>query len=225
MKQIVRIIQSYAHSNGVDMVSVFQEVLDYLIEAFSVDAYIDCKGDYSLIFQLAEKKNPEFFPIIRRWIEKTDQDIKAEGCADFFGALYEECFLTHGKARNMGQYFTPMSLCLAMAAMERKTDCPVFGEPSCGSGRNALAHWAVSDKSKLTFYRCEDLDPISVKMCALNMLMNGMYGTVICHNSLDPSDFIFAYAVNEVRVPIPTPAYSIRQLTKEQYFNYQTKLV
>lgn len=222
MKQVMKIMQGYAHRNGIDMNSVFNAVLDFLIDAFSVEAFIGCKGDYTEIFKRAETRQPEFMDILHRWIEKSDEVMPKEGCFDFFGTLYEECFCSKSKASAMGQYFTPMSLCLAMAAVQHG-DCRVFGEPSCGSGRNALAHYAHSDKAQLTTYRCEDLDPTSVKMCALNMMMNGMYGTVICHNSLDPGDFIFAYAVNEVRVPLPSPAVSIRKITANEYFGFWSK--
>lgn len=54
-----------------------------------------------------------------------------------------------------------------------------------------------------------DLDPVSVKMCTLNMTINGMTGIVTHANSLTGKVF-GCYVVNEVKYPLPCPACSIR---------------
>lgn len=212
-------MQTYAHGRGIDMQSVFTEMLNFFIETFSVESFIRYKGNMAAIFEKRRKDNPELLELLKHWIQTAEDKIASEGICDWFGALYEECFLGKTKASAMGQFFTPLPLCQVMISAlsgdgERGE---VVSEPSCGSGRNVLAHWQQADKSKLIFYRCEDLDPTSVKMCALNMMITGMYGSVVCHDSLDPTSFHFGYAVNEIRYPIPSPYYSVRSMSKDEY--------
>ena len=219
MKKIIKLLQTYAHSEGRDMQSVFTEMLDFFIGTFTPDLLIKHKGDMSAIFAEREAENSPLFEALGYWIRAAEESIAKDGISDFFGELYESMFLGKSKASAMGQFFTPIALCQTMANVMPADDRMVVGEPSCGSGRNVLAHWQTADKSKHIEYRCEDLDPCSVKMCALNMMINEMYGRVICHDSLDPKSFHFGFAINEVRYPFPSPYYSIRPITKEQYFN------
>lgn len=219
MKKTIKILQTYAHSEGRDMQSVFMEMLDFFIETFSPDEFIMHKGDMSAIFASRHETNPIMSEAMEHWLRSAGDKISSSGVSDFFGELYESMFLGKSKASAMGQFFTPMPLCQVMASLLQSPDACVIGEPSCGSGRNVLAHWQSADKGKLITYRCEDLDPTSVKMCILNMMINGMYGTVICHDSLDPSSFHFGFAVNEVRYPLPSPYYSIRAITRDEYIN------
>lgn len=217
MKKTIKLLQAYAHSEGRDVQSVFSEMLDFFIETFSVENFIKFKGDLPALFASRKESNPIIFEAMEHWLIYAEKDIADNGVCDFFGELYESMFLGKSKASAMGQFFTPMPLCQSMASVLQTPDTKIVGEPSCGSGRNVLAHWQSADKSKLIEYRCEDLDPISVRMCSLNMMINGMYGRVICHDSLDPNSFHFGYAINEVRYPLPSPYYSIRPITKEQY--------
>lgn len=219
MKNTIKLLQTYAHSGGRDMQSVFVEMLDFFIATFSPDEFVKYKGDMSALFAYRRESNSTMFEAMEHWLRSAEDNISSSGVSDFFGELYESMFLGRSKASAMGQFFTPMPLCQAMSSLLQSPDARVIGEPSCGSGRNVLSHWQSADKGKLIIYRCEDLDPTSVKMCTLNMMINGMYGTVICHNSLDPSSFHFGYAVNEIRYPFPSPFYSIRSITREEYIN------
>ena len=217
MKKTIKLLQTYAHSGGRDMQSVFIEMLDFFIETFSPEEFVKYKGDMSALFASRRELNTTMFEAMEHWLRSAEEHIQKDGVSDFFGELYESMFLGKSKASAMGQFFTPMPLCQAMASLLQSPEAKLINEPSCGSGRNVLAHWQSADKSKLITYRCEDLDPTSVKMCTLNMMINGMYGTVVCHDSLDPSSFHFGYAVNEIRYPIPSPFYSIRSISREEY--------
>ena len=219
MKKTIKLLQAYAHQTGKEMQSVFIEMLDFFIGTFSPELLIKHKGDMSAVFVERESGNGILFEALGNWIRTAEESIAKDGISDFFGELYESMFLGKSKASAMGQFFTPIALCQTMANFMPTDDRMVVGEPSCGSGRNVLAHWQKADRSKFIEYLCEDLDPCSVKMCALNMMINEMYGRVICHDSLDHKSFHFGYAINEVRYPLPSPYYSIRAITKEQYFN------
>lgn len=223
MKKTTKLLQTYAHSCGRDMQSVFVEMLDFFIGTFSPDVFVKYKGDMSALFASRYESNHTMFEAMEHWLRSADEHILKDGVSDFFGELYESMFLGKSKASAMGQFFTPMPLCQVMASLLQSPDAQIIAEPSCGSGRNVLAHWQNADKTKLITYRCEDLDPTSVKMCALNMMINGMYGTVICHDSLDPASFHFGFAINEIRYPLPSHYYSIRPLTSEEYRKESSK--
>ena len=85
------------------------------------------------------------------------------------------------------------------------------GDPACGSGRTLLAAYT---ENKSGYYVGEDIDGISCKMCALNLMVHGARGRVICHDTIaSPVYFNWGYEINEVRYPIPTPFYSLRLIS------------
>lgn len=214
MKKAIKILQSYAHTQGREMQSIFADMLDFFIETFSTANFMKFKGDMSQLFLWRKNVNPLMYELLENWITLAEESITKNGISDFFGEFYECMFLGKTKASALGQFFTPLPLCQIMASLLQSPGSIIVNEPACGSGRNILAHWQYADKSKLIEYRCEDLDPISVKMCALNMMINGMYGQVICHDALVPDSFHFGYAINEIRYPFPSPFYSIRYIPK-----------
>lgn len=211
-----------ASKTGRDIPVFFQDFLTWLIDAFSVQKLIEHNADYANLFAQLANNNELFHSCLIDWVKYTDSQLAKHKCVDFFGEVYEWCFQSKSKAARMGQYFTPYSIGKLMADILRDNTIEHGGvtycsEPSCGSGRNLLAVWESADWNKRYTFFAEDLDPVSVKMCALNMMMNGMFGYVICHNSLFPDDFIFGYAVNEVRNPFPSNYFSVRQISADEY--------
>ena len=214
MKRAIKILQSYAHSEGREMQSVFDDMLDFFLTTFEPAYFLKFKGNVPELLYWRKEQNPILFEILVLWMASAAEAIDRTGVSDFFGEFYESMFLGKTKASAMGQFFTPMPLCQVMASLLQSHGEIIVNEPACGSGRNVLAHWQHADKSKFVEYRCEDLDPTSAKMCALNMMINGMYGTVVCHDALDPTSFHFGYVINEIRYPLPSPFYSIRYIPK-----------
>lgn len=213
MKTLIKTLNKESNARGVNISTLFENMLDFFLETFEPSRFIAHKGDMSAVFAEREKDDAVLFNLLRHWIETAEEEIARKGICDFFGELYESLFLGKSKASAMGQFFTPMVLSQVMAECTGGEDPDVL-EPSCVSGRNVLAHWEQADKTRPPYYKCVDLDPISVKMCTLNMMINGMIGEVTCKDSLDLSDrFHFAYRVNEVRWPFPSPFYSIRLIT------------
>lgn len=214
-------IIAYASSNGKDIPICFQDWLQWLIALFSVDNLIKHNADYNAIMSAAKTDHPLFAECLTMWVNESLEHQQQHKCVDFFGEVYEWCFQSKSKAARMGQYFTPYSIGSLMSrclGKQEECDGAIFcSEPSCGSGRNLLALWQDANWNQKHVFYAEDLDPVSVKMCALNMMINGMFGYVVCHNTLMPDDFIFAYAVNEVRDPIPCNYFSIRQITQEEF--------
>lgn len=215
------IIIAFATKTGRDIPVCFQDWLQWLIDLFSIENLIKTNVDYSAIMAVAQSEHPVFSKALTLWVKCALEYQKEHKCVDFFGEVYEWCFQSKSKASRMGQYFTPYSIGVLMTrCIREQEECQgtIFSnEPSCGSGRNLLALWQDADWNKRHIFYAEDLDPVSVKMCALNMMINGMAGYVVCHNTLIPDDFVFAYAINEVRDPIPTNLFSIRQISQQEF--------
>lgn len=214
-------IISYASANGKDTTVCFHEWLQWLVSLFSIDTLINHSCDYYMIMNEAKSNHPVFAECLDMWVNESLEHQSRHKCIDFFGEVYEWCFQSKSKAARMGQYFTPYSIGLlisrCLGEQESHNEKIFCSEPSCGSGRNLLALWQDADWNRKHVFYAEDLDPVSVKMCALNMMINGMFGYVICHNTLIPDDFIFGYAINEVRDPMPCDYFSIRQITPREF--------
>lgn len=93
---------------------------------------------------------------------------------------------------------------------------------ACGSGRTLVSHfmetYRQTGKHPVSYYyQGEDIDIVSVKMCALNMMIHGMRGRAIRHDTLmEPVSFDYGFEINEVRYPFPTPFYSLRPITYQE---------
>ena len=218
MKEIANKLITIASMSGEDTQVSFNRFLDYAIECFSLERLIEADGDYNIIFEKLKRENHRFFPVFADFIIKSAGYIAENDVYDFFGNIYEEMFQSGRKAATMGQFFTPQTIGDICAKIIYDGCNAVVSEPSCGSGRNLLSIFA-RNKSISHYFIAEDLDSVSVKMCALNMVINGMRGCCICHNTLFPEDFIFGYEVNEVRYPFPCNCYSIRFMTERDYKN------
>lgn len=119
---------------------------------------------------------------------------------DVLGDFFEQNI---SNGRN-GQFFTPPTICEFMASIvgvDRESEEPKQTEPlrildpSCGSGRMLLAAHRQS-KYPNEYYGI-DIDRTCVKMTALNMFFNGMFGSeVMCANALSPDDFVISYRIS-----------------------------
>ena len=92
---------------------------------------------------------------------------------------------------------------------------------ACGSGRLLLAHYIEKSRTDHSAgrrfrYIAQDSDPLVCKMCVLNFMAHGMYGEVICQNTLSMSVPSVVYYINEVKYPFNTPYYSIRAVHNEK---------
>lgn len=224
MKQAIDKLGAYACKIGKDFSIAFEEMLDFFIETFDIGRVMRHECNYSALLAERKQDNPDMFELLVMWLELTTQGIKKNGAYDFFGTMYEEVVKGKFKSSSMGQFFTPLNLCQVMAELIYSPEMQTVNDCSCGSGRTLLAHFMKSDKTKFYYYYAEDLDPICVKMCALNFMIHGMLGQVVHHDTLK-QDFLGAYEVNEIKWPIPTPCCSIRKISEEEYWNRRDWLV
>ena len=199
--------QSSKHSRPQEM--ALSDFCDYLIEFFSIDAFKAGTTEYRQHVLSCTKQNPDFAGLTFQWL-------------DVFGNLYEEMYLSRGKASKTGQFFTPQSVSDLMARISTlgAGDHGEVNDCAAGSGRLLLAHYM--EKSKLDHsagrrfeYVAQDSDPIACKMCALNLMVHGMYGRVECRDTLRMTEPTVVYVINEVKYPISTPYYSVRKILAE----------
>ncbi len=109
------------------------------------------------------------------WVEYLT-NVEEKTWSDPLGTLYEE-ITSRFKSQMLGQFFTPESVCNLMASITANKD--EFGQnindPCCGSGRMLLAHENIS---KGNYCIGADIDPVCVKMSALNLALHGIKGEI-----------------------------------------------
>lgn len=212
--------QADKHSRPQEM--ALSDFCDYLIEFFSIDVFKAGTAEYSQHVLSYTKKNPYFAGLAFQWLDDVATAMERGEWLDVFGLLYEEMYLSRGKASKTGQFFTPQSVSDLMARISTlgAGDHGKVNDCAAGSGRLLLAHYM--EKSKLDHsagrrfkYVAQDSDPIACKMCALNLMVHGMNGRVECRNTLSMDEPSVVYAINEVKYPFNTPYYSVRKILAE----------
>ena len=212
--------QASKHSRPQEM--ALSDFCDYLIEFFSIDAFKAGTDEYIQHVLSCTRKNPDFAELAFLWLDDVATAMERGEWLDLFGILYEEMYLSRGKASKTGQFFTPPSVSDLMAQIgtQKAEDHGKVNDCAAGSGRLLLAHYM--EKSKLGHsagrrfeYVAQDSDPIACKMCALNFMVHGMYGRVECRDTLRMTEPTVVYVVNEVKYPFNTPYYSVRKILAE----------
>lgn len=190
-----RTFEIVAYGSGYE--TVFNDFMEMCICAFTRNPTTGLsyyEGEYLERiepYKKNEKMNhfPHLLGILIAYMEKHKDDTEGN---DLLGTFYEQEL---SRGRN-GQFFTPFHICELMASLNEDNDTSPKNvlDPCCGSGRMLLAY---SKKSPLQhrFYGI-DIDPMCVKMTAINLFLNGRSGEVLCANALNPNDFRFAYRVS-----------------------------
>lgn len=207
INQIDKLLSEYAFKRGADFAQLFDQWLDWIIGWFDKE-YILSK-DCNLVTVTEEMKadNETFFECFSLVAQATSHNIEQKGWYDAFGSLYEEKAKSRYKASSMGQFFTPECLSDVLAKISTQNHTFIY-DPACGSGRLPLALWGNSDKNKFHYFVLGDLDPLSCKMSALNMMLHGMFGIVERRDALS-MDFFGGYVINEMCYPFPAAIPSI----------------
>lgn len=210
-KEINKLLSSYAYNSGHDFAQVFDNWLDWMIGWFDTDLIRKRGCDYPSIMDDMKADNETFYECFSLVAKDTAWHIEQKGWYDAFGSLYEDKVKSGYKASSMGQFFTPDSLCDAMAGIViDSTKTPFLYDPCCGSGRLLLASYGKLDKEKFHYFIAGDLDAISCKMCSLNMMLHGMFGIVERRDALT-MEFFSGYVINEMCYPFPVATPTIRR--------------
>lgn len=222
-KIYVDVLIDQANRHGRPQELALSDFLDYLLEFFSVDAYKGDTAEYKQHVTDCTEKNPAFARLALQWLNDVAAAMERGEWLDVFGLIYEDMYLSRGKASKTGQFFTPRSVSDLMAHIGTLSslDHGKVNDCAAGSGRLLLAHYI--EKSKLDHsagrrfeYVAQDSDPIACKMCALNFMVHGMFGRVECRDTLRMNEPSVVYIINEVKYPFNTPYYSVRVKSQNQ---------
>lgn len=193
------------------------DFMDYLIKFSGIEKFL--KGSDEAIqayHQALREEDSVFYELAICWLLDVVKAMDRGEYLDLFGLLYESLYLTRSKASHTGQFFTPGSIStLCSEILDDNREGGTVSDCAVGSGRLLLAHYMKVTKTdhsrgRRFKYEGQDSDIIACKMCALNLMVHGMNGTVICRDTLANSTPTVIYHINEVRNPIPTMYYSIR---------------
>ena len=221
-KKYIEVLTEQANKYSRPQEMALSDFCDYLIEFFSIDAFKAGKAEYDQHVLSCTRKNPDFAGLTFQWLHDVATAMERGEWLDVFGILYEEMYLSRGKASRTGQFFTPQSVSdlVAQIGTQKAEDHGTVNDCAAGSGRLLLAHYM--EKSKLDHragrrfeYVAQDNDPIACKMCALNFMVHGMNGRVECRDTLRMTEPTVVYVINEVKYPISTPYYSVRKILAE----------
>ena len=223
-KLYVDILSDQAKEDGRPHEMALSDFCDYLLDLFSVEAFMGDSRSYLKWQQQRLQAKPKLATLAMVWLNDVSQAMDRGQWLDVFGMLYEDMYLTAGKASKTGQFFTPQSVSNLMSsiigsgkneATSAKIEGTTVNDCAAGSGRLLLAHFIEASKldhsaGRPFHYIAQDSDPLVCKMCALNMMVQGMNGRVICQDTLSMSTPSVEYFINEVRYPFSTPYYSVR---------------
>ena len=224
MNELERMISSFAYSNGKDIKQVLSDLLVFIIGNFNPEPKPDKLWSYK------KEQNEKFHAMMMQYLDVMQKELNRHEWYDAWGDLFMS-LTPKGGAR--GQFFTPADICNMMAeavidtAKEPDKTCGSFGrritisDPTAGSGRNLLAAHAlfVRDGRRKPFLVAEDVDIDCCRMSAVNMMVHGCFGEVICHDTLtDPKGVRVGYIVNEGLYPIPGGFPTIRTKNEPGWF-------
>ena len=223
-KTYIDILSQQAKIDGVPYEMALNNFCDFLLDLFSVEAFQGGLDVFKSWYQVHIHEKQKFGFLATLWLSDVSRAVENRKWLDAFGVLYEDMYLTSGKASKTGQFFTPQSVSDLMSsiigsskneAANVKIDGHKVNDCAAGSGRLLLSHFMEMSKEnpsngRLYNYIAQDSDPLVCKMCALNMMAHGMAGMVICQDTLAMSTPSAVYYVNEVKYPFNTPYYSVR---------------
>lgn len=192
------------------------DFMDFCLDLFSADAFLNDVNAFAKRVVAKMDEDLPFARLVFKWLCDVADAMERGEWLDAFGELYEELYLSRGKASHKGQFFTPRSVSdLVSGIIDNGKEDGEVNDCAAGSGRLLLSHFMERTKNDRNAgrrfrYLAQDSDPVACKMCALNLMVHGMNATVVCQDTLAMSAPSVVYHVNEVRYPIQTPYYSVR---------------
>lgn len=204
---------SYRH----DYARVFDDFVTMTIAQFGPPPmFDDWHTDAMRAYDRKEKDafNEMFFEIFKIFHEQIE--VKEKKFYDLFGYMYE-LLSSQGKKSSLGQFFTPECLVEMMVQMTQETkpgERKKMLDPACGSGRMLFISHVHAPGN---FQYGVDIDQLCVKMTAMNMMLHGCVGEVVCGNGLAlEHDWRFCLSINPHLHFTGVP--SILKIEKEKSF-------
>lgn len=218
-------MEKFGYRYGIGMAETLSALLDYIIGC------MDPEGKPVEGWRYNKEQNQCFYTMMTAYFNIMQDALVHDGWHDAFGDLFMEWA---GSKNALGQCFTPACICDMMADCtfgDTKPDVPQvncngFGrritvsDCACGSGRLLLAAASKLERigAEKPYLIGEDIDAMCCKQTAINMMIHGCYGEVICHDTLcEPGEARFGYIVNEGLYPFPALP-TIRRFTDPNVF-------
>lgn len=213
-KEIANKLLEIARESSKESYNALNDFIYFLIDTYDVERLYKYNGNYVKLLMDRRNEFPKQTELMALWFQDVADAMEQGKTTDWFGSVYESMFQSKGKASSLGQFYTPESLCHMMAQMTVKKGASheVYNDCACGSGRTLLAAFQQVGFDKFNRFVAGDIDPVSCKMCALNMMIHGMIGEVKQQDALKQDTPVVIYRINEVRWPIPNNYYSIRRV-------------
>lgn len=225
IKPLSQEMEKFGYRYGIGMAETLSALLDYIIGC------MDPEGKPVEGWRYNKKQNQCFYTMMTVYFNIMQDALVHDGWHDAFGDLFMEWA---GSKNALGQCFTPACICDMMADCtfgDTKPDVPQvncngFGrritvsDCACGSGRLLLAAASKLERmgAEKPYLIGEDIDAMCCKQTAINMMIHGCYGEVICHDTLcEPGEARFGYIVNEGLYPFPALP-TIRRFTDPNVF-------
>lgn len=225
IKPLSQEMEKFGYRYGIGMAETLSALLDYIIGC------MDPEGKPVEGWRYNKEQNQCFYTMMAVYFNIMQDALVHDGWHDAFGDLFMEWA---GSKNALGQCFTPACICDMMADCtfgDTKPDVPQvncngFGrritvsDCACGSGRLLLAAASKLERmgAEKPYLIGEDIDAMCCKQTAINMMIHGCYGEVICHDTLcEPGEARFGYIVNEGLYPFPALP-TIRRFTDPNVF-------
>lgn len=97
--------------------TALSDFCDYLLDLFSVKAFDGTLDGFKNWQQKRLQAKPKFGVLAMAWLNDVGQAMDRGQWLDVFGMLYEDMYLTAGKASKTGQFFTPQSVSNLMSSI------------------------------------------------------------------------------------------------------------
>lgn len=166
---------------------------DFLVMAICAFAMGRMEDRYQDIIKRYSKPEINQFPaVLAAMVNDYTKAAMDDGSWDDVLGVYFEQNNSLSVAQRSGQFFTPVTVCDMMARMVEGPGVlsGLVCDPTCGSGRNLIAHARLAPKNRFDYtYYGMDLDRRCVNMTLINMVMYGMKGYVIHMNTLSMEVF------------------------------------
>ena len=209
MKQATKTLNEIA-SKGYNIGSVFRDWVSLMLFSLAKeeDMYME------IISRYRNDGEPREADLFARAFGDVMEEMQKEN-HDVLGGIYME-IVSNWSAKGMGQFFTPVHLCDAMAklSISDAPDKPVtVADPACGSGRMFISAAKLVDAK--SWFHGIDADNVCAQMCALNFCFFNMNGYVIHGNTLSMK-FYDGWITNNSPV-----GGAVRRLTNEEVVQYK----
>jgi type I restriction-modification system DNA methylase subunit len=197
IKKFITIFERIARSKSED--TVFSDFLDIVICALSAGKY---EEEYLSIVKRYQKEEVNLFcELLAEMVIIMDNN--GAGLNDCLGEFFQGN-ISRGKN---GQFFTPSHVTDFMSeiVMDKGTTVrKTIMDPCCGSGRMLLSAAKVNRNN---YFFGADIDSRCIKMCAINLCLNGLPGEVAHMNSLSLEHwggYSIGYLDSFTRIPVIT---------------------